>query len=104
MSKSIKNTKYSAATKRILSIDGGGIRGCLTLGYLRKIEDIVRARLDNPDAVLSDYFDLIGGTSTGGLIAAQLALGFDVATVRKNYEVMGPIVFSKPADWAKYVR
>ncbi len=103
MSKSVKNTKHSAATKRILSIDGGGIRGCLTFGYLQKIEGIVRERLDNPEAVLSDYFDLIGGTSTGGLIAAQLALGFDVATVRKNYEVMGPIVFSKPAHWAKYL-
>ncbi|MFQ3243419.1 MAG: patatin-like phospholipase/acyl hydrolase [Arenicella sp.] len=103
MSKSAQNTKHSAATKRILSIDGGGIRGCLTLGYLQKIEDIVRMRLDKPDAVLSDYFDLIGGTSTGGLIAAQLALGFDVATVRKNYQTMGPIVFSKPAHWAKHV-
>jgi patatin-like phospholipase/acyl hydrolase len=103
MSKSTQNTKYSAATKRILSIDGGGIRGCLTLGYLQKIEDIVRGRLDKPEAVLSDYFDLIGGTSTGGLIAAQLALGFDVATVRKNYQTMGPIVFSKPAHWLKYI-
>jgi patatin-like phospholipase/acyl hydrolase len=49
--------------KRILSIDGGGIRGCLTLGYLQNIETIVRMKLGKEDAVLADYFDLIGGTS-----------------------------------------
>ena len=97
------NTPKSSSTskKRILSIDGGGIRGCLTLGYLQKIEDIARQRLAKPDAVLSDYFDLIGGTSTGALIAAQLALGKDVASIRANYQKMGPIVFSTPAHWLK---
>ena len=83
---SINNSNIKPSQKRILSIDGGGIRGCLTLGYLKKIETIVRLQLNQEDAVLSDYFDLIGGTSTGALIAAQLALGFDVDTVRTNYK------------------
>ncbi len=81
--------------KRILSLDGGGIRGCLSLGYLAQIEAIVRQRLNNEEAVLSDYFDLIGGTSTGALIAAQLALGYTVERVRNNYKKLGPEVFSR---------
>jgi predicted patatin/cPLA2 family phospholipase len=98
-----KGSNIGPSAKRILSIDGGGIRGCLTLGYLKNIETIIRKQLDKEDAVLSDYFDLIGGTSTGALIAAQLALGFDVDTVRTNYEKLGPKVFSKPAHWIKHI-
>ncbi|WP_281558121.1 patatin-like phospholipase family protein [Thalassomonas sp. RHCl1] len=100
---SSKKANAVSNEKRILSIDGGGIRGCLTLGYLQNIETIVRKELDKEDAVLSDYFDLIGGTSTGALIAAQLALGFDVATIRKNYEKLGKKVFSKPAYLIKHL-
>ena len=100
---SINDSNTKSCQKRILSIDGGGIRGCLTLGYLKKIEMIVRFQLNQEDAVLSDYFDLIGGTSTGALIAAQLALGFDVDTVRTNYKKLGPKVFSKPAHWIKHI-
>jgi len=54
------------APKRILSLDGGGIRGFLTLQYLEAIEALLRQRTGRADLVLSDYFDLIGGTSTGG--------------------------------------
>src|SRR5687767_7008853 len=62
--------------KRILALDGGGIRGALTLGYLQGIEDTLRKQHDNDPAFrLSDYFDLIGGTSTGSIIASCLAIG-----------------------------
>ena len=50
--------------KRLLALDGGGIRGVLTLGYLAEIEANLRIRHDDLRLVLSDYFDLIGGTST----------------------------------------
>ncbi len=89
------------SSKRILSLDGGGVRGCLCLGYLQQIEKIIRNQLKNDNATLSDYFDLIGGTSTGALIAAQLAMGFEVKEVRKNYQKLGPIVFSKKTRIAK---
>ena len=57
--------------KRILSLDGGGIRGALTLGYLQKIETILASRTKDPEKFrLYQYFDLIGGTSTGSIIAA----------------------------------
>ena len=64
----------SVTPKRILSLDGGGIRGVITLQFLEKIETILRKRHgDNPDFRLCHYFDLIGGTSTGAIIAAGLA-------------------------------
>ena len=65
--------------KRILALDGGGIRGVLTLGFLERIEQILRDRHNNPNLRLSDYFDLIGGTSTGSIIASALAIGMEVS-------------------------
>src|ERR1700749_1361288 len=61
--------------KHILALDGGGIRGVLTLEYLEVIEALLRQRRKDPNLLLSDYFDLIGGTSTGSIIAAGLACG-----------------------------
>lgn len=52
----------------ILSIDGGGIRGILPGVILSYLEDRLRAK-DNDKARLSDYFDLIAGTSTGGILS-----------------------------------
>ena len=43
--------------KRILALDGGGIRGILALGFLEKIEQILRQRHQNPQLKLCDYFD-----------------------------------------------
>ena len=59
------------AKLRILSIDGGGIRGLIPAIVLSRLEDLIRAR--QPDATLASSFDLIAGTSTGGLIALGLA-------------------------------
>lgn len=69
--------------KRLLSLDGGGIRGLISLGFLTKAERVLRCRYGKPDLVLSDYFDLIGGTSTGSIIAGLLALGFSVEDIRR---------------------
>ena len=85
--------------KRILSLDGGGIRGAITLGYLEKMEAELRRRHNRPDMVLSDYFDLIGGTSTGSIIAASLAIGMDIASILKGYGEMGGKIFERPARW-----
>ena len=83
--------------KRILSLDGGGIRGTLTLAYLERLEEVLRERHGRPDLVLSDYFDLIGGTSTGSILAAGLAIGREVANVRDIYFELGPAVFARRA-------
>lgn len=85
---------FGDGPKRILALDGGGIRGALTLGYLGKIETILRERNDDdPDFRLSDYFDLIGGTSTGSIIATGLALGLSVEELVEIYRKLGSRVF-----------
>jgi len=82
--------------KRILSLDGGGLRGVLTVGLLRRIETILRDRFGGDPAFrLCDYFDLIGGTSTGAIIAAGLALGMSVEQVHGHYLKLGESVFKR---------
>lgn len=82
--------------KRILALDGGGLRGVLTLGMLREIEALLRARHGgDPDFRLCDYFDLIAGTSTGAIIAAALTLGMTVDEVHGHYLRLGDKVFKR---------
>ena len=90
----------SNGPKRILALDGGGIRGALTLGYLQRIEDILRQHYDSdPDFALSDYFALIGGTSTGSIIASCLATGMKVSEIRDMYMNLGGKIFGKKYKW-----
>ncbi|MGZ4973086.1 MAG: patatin-like phospholipase family protein, partial [Limisphaerales bacterium] len=67
----------------VLSLDGGGAKGFYTLGILKEIE----ALLGSP---LSNHFDLIFGTSTGGIIAALLALGYPVDEILALYKKYVP--------------
>lgn len=96
--------------KRILSLDGGGIRGALTLGYLKKIETILRAKENDPDLLLCDYFDLIGGTSTGSIIAAGLSIGMTVDELKNKYMELGGKIFGdkrnfwNPLETWKYLK
>jgi len=93
------------APKAILALDGGGVKGALTLGYLEKIEGLIRSKNNSPNAVLADYYDLIGGTSTGSIIACLLALGHPVADIIALYQTLGKEVFGKrnwhiiPRNW-----
>jgi patatin-like phospholipase/acyl hydrolase len=86
-----------SAQKKLLSLDGGGIRGVLTLEILDAIEQTVRKKLNRPDAVLADFFDYIAGTSTGAVIGTCLALGMSVGEVRAFYISSGPAMFSRAA-------
>ena len=82
--------------KRILALDGGGLRGILTLGLLQSVERELRQRHGNDPAFrLSDYFDLIAGTSTGAIIAATLALGWSVDDIVEKYFDLGSRVFQR---------
>lgn len=72
--------------KRILSIDGGGIKGVFPASFLATLED----SLGRP---VGDYFDLIVGTSTGGIIALGLGLGLDARMLLEFYANHGPRIF-----------
>jgi hypothetical protein len=85
----------STGPKRILALDGGGVRGLVTLGILQRIEDLLKQRCPRPDAFrLHHYFDLIAGTSTGSIIATGLALGMKVAEIREIYDRICPSAFT----------
>ncbi len=64
--------KVDSKLTRILSIDGGGIRGILPGQILAALEEKLKIQDNNPDARLADYFDLIAGTSTGGILSCIL--------------------------------
>jgi patatin-like phospholipase/acyl hydrolase len=83
----------SNSPKRILSLDGGGIRGIFTLGILKKIESLLRVEKNNPNLLLGDYYDLIGGTSTGAIIASGLAIGKTVDEIIELYLELGKKIF-----------
>lgn len=79
--------------KKLLAIDGGGIRGVLALEILAKIERLLAK--GRPEFRLCQYFDYIAGTSTGGIIAAGLAVGMSVADILRFYEDAGAQMFPK---------
>ncbi len=84
---------FAPGAKRILAIDGGGVRGAVALALLQRLEAVLRARTGEPDLRLSDYFDLIGGTSVGAILAAGLALGRSVDEVAGSFRAMAPRLF-----------
>lgn len=86
---------FGTGPKRILALDGGGVRGALTISFLERLEAVLEQR-HGRHVRLCDYFDLIGGTSTGAIIACALALGYSAADVRELYMKLGTRVFQRP--------
>lgn len=72
---------------RILSLDGGGIRGIITAIILQRLS------AENSLSGWLDSVDLIAGTSTGGLLALGLAQGIDLQIIRDLYEKKGSEIF-----------
>jgi hypothetical protein len=81
-----------ASVRRVLSIDGGGLKGVFPAAFLTCLEEEV-------DGSIAQYFDLIAGTSTGGIIALGLGLGYSAQQMLDFYKTLGPLVFQKPARW-----
>ncbi|MCC6890889.1 MAG: patatin-like phospholipase family protein [Hyphomicrobiales bacterium] len=119
---------FGPGPKRILSFDGGGVRGAISVAFLERIETLfaahqrklltaylarleqaaktgaavddrkltlVRAKLAAP-VCLADWFDLVGGTSTGSLIAGAIALGYNTDDIKAFYLERAPFVFQRP--------
>lgn len=72
--------------KKILSIDGGGMKGVYAASLLCELEEKNKIRI-------CDYFDLIAGTSTGGIIAAGLAMGIPAKQILGLYMQNGAKIF-----------
>lgn len=85
-------------TFRILSIDGGGIKGVFPAAFLAELER-------STSTPIHRYFDLIAGTSTGGIIALALGLGLPAADIVRFYKEQGPAIFSRPRrPWTRIFR
>lgn len=82
---------------RILSIDGGGIKGAFPAAFLSTIQE----KLSLP---ITDYFDLIAGTSTGGIIAIGLGLGIYPRELVKFYKSFGRTIFPSSQSWLARTR
>jgi hypothetical protein len=87
-----KNLKIKAGNKVILCLDGGGIRGIMTLQLLKKLEEVAGIPCHK-------LFDMVGGTSTGGIIAGLIAMGKKAAEIEDLYVRLVKQVFTK-RGWA----
>jgi patatin-like phospholipase/acyl hydrolase len=85
--------------KRILALDGGGVRGVFTIEILGRMEQLIREHFGRPDMVLADHFKFIAGTSTGAIIATLLSWGKPVEDIRKLYSESCKDIFPKRAPW-----
>ena len=86
--------------RRLLSLDGGGIRGLITLGILERLEALLRQRTGKS---LPEYFDYIAGTSTGAIIAAGLSLGLPVQALLEFYQDKGAQMFEHPYQLRRFL-
>lgn len=84
----VDNTNVTRKRRRILSLDGGGILGTFPAAFLAGIEE----NLKRP---IGEYFDLIAGTSTGGIIAIGLGMGLRASEIRDLYMTRGPEIFGQ---------
>ncbi len=82
--------------KKILSLDGGGIKGLMTAIVLRDIERQLpgasEVDLDKTN-IIKDHFDLVAGTSTGSILAAAICTGRSLNTIIDLYEKKGRVIF-----------
>lgn len=76
------------SARRILCLDGGGVKGAFAASFLKTIEETTRKSI-------VDYFDLIVGTSTGGIIALGLGLGLSASDMLSFYESHGKRIFGR---------
>jgi hypothetical protein len=87
---------------RILSIDGGGVRGLSSLLILREIMEEIERQSSVENAKPCQYFDLIGGTGTGGLIA--IMLGRLQMVLLPSVGIERRLTYSWTVSWGRHYR
>lgn len=111
---SSQSKQYTMAEKkvRILSLDGGGIRGIIPATVVEYIEEQIKIKTKNENARVADYFDMIIGTSTGGLLTCfylkpnpnagkgQPSTEFPASKALKVYTEEGYQIFNKSKRFA----
>lgn len=101
MNSAIQDIVRSKGKKRLLTIDGGGIRGVIAVEILAEIERLLRLGTGNPQLRLSDWFHFISGCSTGAILATGLSLGMEVDELRDLYRTSGQKMFQRAGWWKR---
>lgn len=103
MSIQVADRLFSKGPKRMLALDGGGTRGIVTIAFLREIEAVLSERSVRlghvaraSDFRLSQYFDLVGGTSVGALVATLVAMGWRVEQIDTTFKKLCRTAFRRP--------
>ncbi len=93
-----------ARPRKMLALDGGGIRGLMTARVLVRLEELLAERVAGGSKKfrLCDYFDYIGGTSTGAIIAAALARGMSTEELLSFYMDFGKKAFTRRNIFARW--
>jgi patatin-like phospholipase/acyl hydrolase len=89
---------------RILSLNGGGARGLFSINVLAEVERIIESRTGEVNVKAGDYFDLITGTSIGGILALGLAAGKSARDLEIAFRENAPLIFPRKRPWVKKLR
>ena len=89
----IENENLENNPIRILSLNGGGARGLFTISLLAEIERIIESKTDNENVKIAHYFDLITGTSIGGILALGLAAEKSARELEAVFRENAPLIF-----------
>lgn len=92
----LANGKLKKSFVRILSLNGGGARGLFTISVLAEIERMIVLKTGHKDVKIGRYFDLITGTSIGGILALGLAADKSACELEKVFRENAPLIFPQP--------
>lgn len=84
---------------RLLAIDGDRARVFISLRILRRLEAELRAHTADPALTLGRWFDYVGGTNTGGLVAALIAIGLPVSEIEQCLKASTPVILRRRDLW-----
>ncbi len=94
--KALVNNPPDSSPKRILALDGGGVRGIVSVAFIERMEALLAKHpAYGPSTRLHEFFDLVGGTSTGAIIGTAIALGMSTGDIKDFYFRLAPRVFRK---------